>query len=602
MFSIRKIPSRPDLLGNDAANQSIFLAEPAMYVALVILVLLLAGILLYQGVQNKRPGKIVSAGLLAAGLAGFYGLVEFWGEMLWFDAAGYGSRFWTEIQVQIGAALGGALLAAGAVYLLTIPLTRRARPADYWAEAVAAVLGVMWGLGSWQVILRWLHGGATATADPILGMDTGFYLFTLPFLDALYGLALILGCLAALRLIASIVRLQEDEGVRVELPRESSLQTPKVLYASVGILLLLFGVKQFLDVFQLMYSSAGVVTGPGWTDVMIRLPALLGLGSLVTLCGLAMLLPPTRAALDKRLHQGWLSRRFGPSAGVAGPSAALLGVWIVAAGVAPALVQWLYVEPNEITVERPYIEHNIAFTRQAFALDEVEDRPFTAAGEFTAATIEQNQDLLHEVRLWDWRALNAVYDQFQEIRLYYEFPDVDIDRYHINGAYREVMVAAREMEQDNLPAGSDTFVNKRFKYTHGYGLTLNPVSEFTEGGLPNLLIKDIPPAAQHESLQVKRPEIPGYRARIRPIVSRITIHWPSFYNVVTGKTLALPNLIALQHIPLSPAGVIAKRPAPIALPNSCAAEWRMAPDAVFSPYASVWYFTPHMVHSQYNLL
>nr|CBL87543.1 glycosyl transferase protein, family 1 [uncultured Flavobacteriia bacterium] len=100
----------------------------------------------------------------------------------------------------------------------------------------------------------------------------------------------------------------------------------------------------------------------------------------------------------------------------------------------------------------------------------------------------------------------------------------------------------------------------------------------------------------------KHSGIPGYRARIRPIVSRITIHWPSFYNVVTGKTLALPNLIALQHIPLSPAGVIAKRPAPIALPNSCAAEWRMAPDAVFSPYASVRYFTPHMVHSQYNLL
>lgn len=104
------------------------------------------------------------------------------------------------------------------------------------------------------------------------------------------------------------------------------------------------------------------------------------------------------------------------------------------------------------------------------------------------------------------------------------------------------------------------------------------------------------------TLSLLRCGIPGYRARIRPIVSRITIHWPSFYNVVTGKTLALPNLIALQHIPLSPAGVIAKRPAPIALPNSCAAEWRMAPDAVFSPYASVRYFTPHMVHSQYNLL
>lgn len=115
------------------------------------------------------------------------------------------------------------------------------------------------------------------------------------------------------------------------------------------------------------------------------------------------------------------------------------------------------------------------------------------------------------------------------------------------------------------------------------------------------LLHDLAPSALGLAPSVAR-GIPGYRARIRPIVSRITIHWPSFYNVVTGKTLALPNLIALQHIPLSPAGVIAKRPAPIALPNSCAAEWRMAPDAVFSPYASVRYFTPHMVHSQYNLL
>lgn len=117
-------------------------------------------------------------------------------------------------------------------------------------------------------------------------------------------------------------------------------------------------------------------------------------------------------------------------------------------------------------------------------------------------------------------------------------------------------------------------------------------------------IQNDPEMADRIYIEPLLPEggIPGYRARIRPIVSRITIHWPSFYNVVTGKTLALPNLIALQHIPLSPAGVIAKRPAPIALPNSCAAEWRMAPDAVFSPYASVRYFTPHMVHSQYNLL
>jgi uncharacterized membrane protein (UPF0182 family) len=111
------------------------------------------------------------------------------------------------------------------------------------------------------------------------------------------------------------------------------------------------------------------------------------------------------------------------------------------------------------------------------------------------------------VRLWDWRALEAVYKQFQEIRLYYEFTDVDVDRYHTSRGYRQVMVSAREMEPANLPAESRTFVNLRFKYTHGYGLTLAPVSDFTADGLPNLLIKDIPPRTDDEKLRVERPEI-----------------------------------------------------------------------------------------------
>lgn len=155
-------------------------------------------------------------------------------------------------------------------------------------------------------------------------------------------------------------------------------------------------------------------------------------------------------------------------------------------------------------------------------------------------------------------------------------------------------------------ARSLDFDDEELKLLRGFQLlTIKPVlymANVSEEGFENNPHLDLVRSfAQSEGAEVVG-GIPGYRARIRPIVSRITIHWPSFYNVVTGKTLALPNLIALQHIPLSPAGVIAKRPAPIALPNSCAAEWRMAPDAVFSPYASVRYFTPHMVHSQYNLL
>ena len=176
-------------------------------------------------------------------------------------------------------------------------------------------------------------------------------------------------------------------------------------------------------------------------------------------------------------------------------------------GALPALLQWLVVEPNEITFERPYLARNIEFTLHGFHLDKVEERQFSASGEFTRATVDNNQDLLAEVRLWDWRALDAVYKQFQEIRLYYEFVDVDIDRYSFGGRYRQVMASARELDQENLAAQSQTFVNRRFKYTHGYGLTLATVSDFTPEGLPNLLVKDIPPQSGYPELAVARPQI-----------------------------------------------------------------------------------------------
>ena len=151
--------------------------------------------------------------------------------------------------------------------------------------------------------------------------------------------------------------------------------------------------------------------------------------------------------------------------------------------------------------------HNIAFTREAYGLNKIRSEEYPVSGKFTEETVEQNQGVFSNIRLWDYRALDAVFKQFQEIRLYYEFTDVDIDRYHIKGSYNEVMISAREMEMRNLPPESQTFVNKRFKYTHGYGITLNRVSEFTPEGLPNLLVKDIPPVSKYDELKVTRPEL-----------------------------------------------------------------------------------------------
>lgn len=186
-----------------------------------------------------------------------------------------------------------------------------------------------------------------------------------------------------------------------------------------------------------------------------------------------------------------------------------------------------------------------------------------------------------------------------------DFADIEEE---LNMWYQKILEGNRDKLQKMIKSENDQ-ISALTELYQGLGIKKNHVMETLR--ITGLEGKDVENYNLHESKKfstqlrkISKPTrgIPGYRARIRPIVSRITIHWPSFYNVVTGKTLALPNLIALQHIPLSPAGVIAKRPAPIALPNSCAAEWRMAPDAVFSPYASVRYFTPHMVHSQYNLL
>jgi uncharacterized membrane protein (UPF0182 family) len=196
----------------------------------------------------------------------------------------------------------------------------------------------------------------------------------------------------------------------------------------------------------------------------------------------------------------------------------IAGTWIFGLGIVPGLFQWLHVEPNEITFEKPYIVHNIEFTRYGFNLSDVEEQKFAASEKFGQQLVKRNRQIFENIRLWDWRALDAVYKQFQEIRLYYEFYDVDVDRYAVGDQYLQVMVSAREMESANLPEQSQTFVNRRFKYTHGYGITLTSVSDFTPQGLPDLMVQDIPPISRYSQLDIKRPEIYYGELTYHPVV------------------------------------------------------------------------------------
>ena len=481
-----------------------------MYAALLLILIGIGVAVTVIGFKKHKLAGMVGGPLIAVFAILFFWLMSFWGEMLWFESLGYGSRFWTVIAAKAGLAIAGILFGWLVVNLLTFSIPKVKRGTRIGSKIVGAFIGLNWGLANWDTLLRYVNRVSTDIKDPVVGQDTGFYLFSLPFYDALYSLLLLLSIVALISLFISLFVTVREGQIKIERPGDSQISMPRryrSLYISGAVLIFVLAWGKCLARYHLMYSTLGAVTGPGWTDANIRLPAY-GVVAVVTiLIGVLLLLAPYRnwfRYAAEKLHlrpEGSLLFTLG-SAGVA-----VIAVWFIALTVLPGMFQWLRVEPNEISLEEPYIAHNIQFTRHGFRLHKIEEREFPVSDVFSQKMVEENPSLFSNIRLWDYRALDAVYKQFQEIRLYYEFEDVDVDRYHIGDVYRQVMVSAREMELSNLPAQSQTFVNRRFKYTHGYGITLTTVNEFTPQGLPNLLVKDIPPKSKHADLEVERPQI-----------------------------------------------------------------------------------------------
>ncbi len=470
-----------------------------MYVALFIGVLAAALWLLRSAVRRQDRRRWIAGWLVLAAGLGLFGLMSFSAELLWYEALGYRERFWTFVAARVLTPIAGAI----AAFAIGLSLSWRSGPHLRRAVGLmSAVAGALWGLLSWERALMYLHAVSTGDADPILGLDVGFYLFALPFYDGLFWL---LACVCVIALIAALLVWEDGGAIRLRHLQEPQ-GDPWVLPIANAGLAATMGMGMLLLVSHLLYSDWGVVNGPGWVDVHVRAPALLVTAAGFIAAGALPLVPAFRNAMIRRLGRVLFTHR--PA--IAALAAAWSGVAVLAvlaSAIAPGLVQWLVIKPNEITFEQPYIAHNIDFTRKGFRLHEIEERQFVPDESFTRETANSNRNLLEEIRLWDWRALDAVYKQFQEIRLYYEFLDVDIDRYQIGDRYRQVMVSARELSTRNLPQQSQTFVNRRFKYTHGYGYTLAPVSDFTPEGLPNLLVRDIPPRAEAPELAVSRPEI-----------------------------------------------------------------------------------------------
>ena len=465
-----------------------------MYAILFVLLLALAIYIAVKGIIRRRMASVYTGIIIGIITLFFFWFMSFWGEKLWFDQMGYNQRFWTvwiaRFVLFLVAFLGGGLL----VYLLTFSHSRDKRYIRWIAVVTGALVSGLWWFGRWELYLSFVNRIETGITEPILNRDTGFYLFTYPFIKSIYSNLLVLGLISVGASLLAFVSNNQSRSLK---PYDS-------LFISSGITLLILASGRWIARFGLLFSDFGYITGPGWTDVHIRLPMLSVVAVITIIAGLVLLAP----GLKFNIGRMWgVEHRKSNVSIIYVVAGTLFGLWFILLGIVPMLLQWLKVEPNEITVERPYIENNIRFTRSGFHLEKVEEKQYPVSEEFQQKTVEENRNLFSNIRLWDYRALDAVFKQFQEIRLYYEFNDVDIDRYHINDRYRQVMVSAREMQPGNLPLRSQTFVNKYFKYTHGYGAVLNLVNEFTPEGLPNLLIKDIPPVSQYQSLAVNRPEI-----------------------------------------------------------------------------------------------
>ncbi|MBA7667421.1 hypothetical protein ES703_75509 [subsurface metagenome] len=272
--------------------------------------------------------------------------------------------------------------------------------------------------------------------------------------------------------------------LRFDLARPSLAHLGGLVIAILG----LFAWGYWLGIWELVFSTRGVVFGASYADMHAKLPAQWILLAVVVICAGLVLVSVLRRKFRWALYG--------------------IGGWIVVAIVIgvifPFAVQRFQVLPNEQARERPYIEYNIQFTREAFALDRIEEQPFPAEEAPSPQDVTQNEATISNIRLWDNRPLKDTYTQLQSFRPYYDFNDVDVDRYIIDGEYRQVMLSARELSAEKLATEAQTWVNRKLVYTHGYGLALSPVNEVTADGSPVLLVKDIPPAGVFD---IEQPQI-----------------------------------------------------------------------------------------------
>ena len=464
--------------------------------------------------NNERRGLSFIVFVAIIGFSVARAIATFFTNYLWFDSVGL-NTVWLKILLTKGALVSATSLLAFAFIYTNLRFAVRATPVMDIFESFESQdplsrfrawtnerfsryrllgsvgLSLFLGAGAsqlWEQVLLFLNQHTFGVTDPVFQADVSRYVFGLPLyrLFVSWGFQLVIfTSLIIILFFVATGALQLRQG---RLPEVSSGAKAhlSVLLAFIAIL------KAFayrLDSMELLYSPRGKVFGASYTDVVAHLPAL-NLLILISLFGAVLLLVNIK-------RRGWLL-----------PATAIslwLAVSIIVGGLVPAAIQRFRVVPDELNKELPYVDDHIDYTRLAYGLDNIEEKSFAASPDLSQNDISNNKQTVDNIRLWDPTVLAETYSQLQEIRAYYALQEVDVDRYKINGELTQVMVAARELDQTNLPAVG--WVNERLQYTHGFGVVFSPANNVASQGQPDFYVKGVPATTTVTELEVEQPRI-----------------------------------------------------------------------------------------------
>ena len=512
-------------------------------------------------------GVLVAAALVTALIVWAHLYVDW----LWFGEVGLRTVFWERLLVGLVAFFAFAAAFFAVIYgnlLIARRLAPRYRPVEgvdvievvhgtatrwvAWIGLAVALLGALIAgasaAGSWLVFARALNGVPFGLRDPIFHHDLSFYVFMLPAWEYVYGflfasliIALVVSVAAHLAVGGIEVRMggstlseerraayppQARAAEQLSRVRGLHIEEGAAIHLSIVLaaLFALGGVGYVFRAWNLLYSTAGVVFGAGYTDVHLRLPMMRVLMVLCFALAAALVYNAVR-----RRHPWW--------------PAAAFGIWLVSLivllGIVPAIYQALIVNPNQLAKEHRYIAYNIAATRAAYDLNAISETPYSLKGDLTSTALKVNAVTVRNIRLWDPQVLLRSYSQLQELRPYYQFTTVSVDRYPVNGVYTQTMLAPRELKVAGLPPQAQTWVNEHITYAHGYGVAVSAVNQVASGGSPDFLVQDVPPVSSAPSLAVTQPQI--YYGLLGTNYVLVKTKYPTFdYPGANGRNIYAP--------------------------------------------------------------